>query len=60
MFGFAKVCESHSGFYDGHYYFVVESNKLVHISYYAVGMERRDKNSVCYTVYLGRVRGNSY
>lgn len=55
MFGFAKVCESHSGFHDGHYYFVIEGNKLIHISYYAVSMERRGMHSVCYIVDLSSV-----
>jgi len=59
MFGFAEVCEYHSGVHEGHYYFVVEGSKLIHISYYAVGMKRRGKHSVCYTVYLGRVRGKT-
>ena len=56
MFGFAEVCEYHSGVHEGYYYFVVEGSKLIHISYYAVGMKRRGEHSVCYIVDLSRVR----
>jgi hypothetical protein len=53
-----KVCEFHEGLRGGRYYFVIECEKLIHISHYAVD---REEGYGCrwYYVDLNRVKGKS-
>lgn len=50
--------ESHGGLSrSGEYYFIVEGNRLIHISYYAVFQRRLYEDMVEYTIDLDRLRG---
>ena len=50
--------ESHGGLSrSSEYHFVVEGNKLIHISYYAVSQKRIYEDMVEYTIDLDRLRG---
>jgi hypothetical protein len=51
-----KVCEFHEGLRGGGYHYVIEGNRLVHISRYAVRREGV-RELLCYYVDLGRLRG---
>jgi hypothetical protein len=50
-----KVCELLKGLHGGNYHFIIEENKLVHISRYAMFSERKN-NVICYDVDLSRIK----
>jgi len=56
MSGVVRVCEFHEGLRGGGYHYVVEGDKLIHISRYAVSREEVG-DLICYHVDLGRLRG---
>jgi len=53
-----KVCESFSGLRGGDYHFIIEGNKLIHISHYGV-ISKRDYGGVCYDVDLSKIKGKT-
>jgi hypothetical protein len=56
MNNIVKVCEFHEGLRGGGYHYVVEGDKLIHISRYSVSREGV-RDLLCYHVDLGKLRG---
>ena len=55
---FITVRESHGGLSSSsEYHYVVEGNKLVHISHYAVSQKRIFEDMVEYTIDLSKLQG---
>jgi hypothetical protein len=58
-----KIVESHRGFKGGEYYFVVDGNKLFHISYFAserkVEKVGRKEKEVTYQIDLRKIKGKN-
>jgi hypothetical protein len=53
-----RICELLEGLHGGVYYFIIEGNKLVHISRYGVTRMRSSKVA-CYDIDLNRLKGKT-